>query len=71
MAAAGIAVPTGEVVHEGSPTTIRPPFVVRPVDADNSLGVSLVRDPSEYDGAVRRAVSGSTTRTALVETHVE
>jgi len=43
--------------------------VVKPVDADNSTGVSLVRDPAELDDAVSRARAHG--RAALVETYVE
>ena len=33
-----------------------PPVVVKPADADNSLGVALVRDPAEYAAALVEAV---------------
>ena len=46
VAAAGIAVPDGEVVRAGMPVSVAPPAVVKPVDGDNSLGVTLVQDRS-------------------------
>jgi D-alanine-D-alanine ligase len=69
VAAAGVAVPNGVVVRPGEWTKPRLPVVVKPVDADNSLGVSLVRDVEEYDAAVRLALSHG--RAALVESYVE
>ena len=69
VAGAGVAVPAGEVVMAGELPTLAPPAVVKPVDADNSLGVTLVRDRSEYGQAVAAAcaVRGE----ALVERYVE
>lgn len=45
------------------------PVVVKPVNADNSVGVSLVREPGEYDTAVELALAHG--GEALVETYVE
>ena len=69
VAAAGVAVPVGEVVHAGESARLAPPVVVKPVDADNSVGVSLVRDPAEYDAAIDLALSHG--GSALVESYVE
>jgi D-alanine-D-alanine ligase len=69
VAAAGVAVPAGEVVAPGQPRTLRLPVVVKPVDADNSVGVSLARDPAEYDAAVQAALAHSSS--VLVESYVE
>ncbi len=69
VAAAGVAVPDGEVLRPGDRSQLRPPVVVKPVDADNSVGVSLVRDAAEYDAAVETAVAHS--GAALVESFVE
>jgi D-alanine-D-alanine ligase len=68
VAAAGIDVPAGELVRAGGSPTIAPPAVVKPVDADNSVGVALVRDAAEYDAAIATALEHS--RAALVEAYV-
>ncbi|MBD8606365.1 D-alanine--D-alanine ligase [Aeromicrobium sp. CFBP 8757] len=68
VAAAGVAVPHGVVVRRGETVDVDVPVVVKPVDADNSAGVSLVRDPSDLDAAVEGALEHSDA--ALVETFV-
>ena len=86
VAAAGVPVPEGAVVRPGDP---RPGFarpglarpgsgasgdvVVKPVDADNSAGVTLVRggEPdTAYDAAVAAACHDDGTGRALVERYV-
>src|ERR1700712_1985433 len=69
VAAAGVAVPAGEVLSPGGRPTLPVPVVVKPVDADNSAGVSLVREPSEVDAASSLAQAHG--RAALVESYVE
>lgn len=69
VAAAGVCVPPGEVLRVGDRPTLVPPVVVKPVDADNSLGVTLVRTTAEYDDALAAAFEHS--RAVLVETYVE
>ena len=69
VAAAGVAVPAGEVLAPGQRRTLPLPVVVKPVDADNSVGVSLARDPVEYDAAVRLASAHS--GAVLVESYIE
>lgn len=69
VAAAGVTVPNGEVVRRGQTVTLPMPVVVKPVDSDNSVGVSLVRDPAECDAAVDLALTHS--GAALVESYVE
>lgn len=69
VAAAGVAVPRGEVVGRGGTTEVEPPAVVKPVDADNSLGVTLVRDRGGYDDALAAAFEHADE--ALVERYVE
>lgn len=70
VAAAGVAVPAGELLRRESEWSGLPlPVVVKPVDADNSVGVSLVRDPTEYDTAVALAFAHADA--VLVETYVE
>ncbi len=65
---AGVDVPPGELVAPGQRPTRPPPVVVKPVDADNSLGVSLVTDPAGYDAALAHAFQHGSA--ALVETFV-
>lgn len=68
VAAAGVDVPAAEVLRPGDAPTLDPPVVVKPADSDNSLGVTLVRERSDYAAAVAGAldVSGR----ALVERYV-
>ena len=69
VAAAGVTVPGGQVLRPGDPASIAPPAVVKPVDADNSLGVTLVRHRADYDVALDAAFAHSDQ--ALVETFIE
>lgn len=55
VAAAGVVVPEGELLRPGSNPSIEPPTVIKPVNADNSLGVVLVRNRSDYDTALKTA----------------
>ncbi|WP_410634909.1 D-alanine--D-alanine ligase [Amycolatopsis sp. cmx-4-83] len=68
VAAAGVRVPAGEVIGAGQTPRMPPPVVVKPADADNSLGMSLVRARSQYPAAVAAALERSDT--ALVEAYV-
>jgi D-alanine-D-alanine ligase len=68
VAAAGVAVPTGELLRPGESPTLPPPVVVKPVLADNSLGLSLVRSVEEYPAALATAFEHSPR--VLVETYV-
>ncbi|WP_433786176.1 D-alanine--D-alanine ligase family protein [Actinomycetospora sp. CA-101289] len=55
VGAAGVEVPVGEVLRRGERPTISPPAVVKPEDADNSLGVTLVREPGDVRAALDAA----------------
>ncbi|MEM6447514.1 MAG: D-alanine--D-alanine ligase [Cyanobacteria bacterium P01_D01_bin.123] len=55
VAAAGVKVPHGEVVRSGEHPNIPPPAIVKPVNSDNSLGVSLVRNATEFSRALDTA----------------
>jgi D-alanine-D-alanine ligase len=73
-AAAGIPVPAGRLVgrddldgFDADGYTL--PAVVKPADADNSDGLTLVRDPAHLRPAVERALRHSSQ--ALVEQYVE
>ena len=69
VAAAGVAVPPGEVVRRGGSPTLAPPVVVKPVRADNSVGVTLVRDPADMAEALEHAFAHGDS--VLVESYVE
>ena len=69
VGAAGVDVPPGELLRRGDRSTLVPPVVVKPVDADNSVGVTLVRDPAGLDAALSTALAQS--EQALVERFVE
>jgi D-alanine-D-alanine ligase len=68
VGAAGVAVPTGEVLRRGDRPTLRPPAVVKPADADNSLGVTLVHDHADYARALDDAFAHSDT--VIVEDYI-
>lgn len=55
VAAAGVKVPFGELLRQGDVPTITPPAIVKPASADNSLGVSLVKEATDYDAALKKA----------------
>ena len=69
VAAAGVSVPQGELLRPGTHPSIAPPVVIKPVDADNSLGVVLVRHRSDYDTALKTAFAYADE--VLVETFIE
>jgi D-alanine-D-alanine ligase len=69
VAAAGVAVPRGEIVRPGEHPGIAPPAVVKPIDADNSLGVTLVRDRAGFAAAIDSACAHADA--ALVEEYIE
>ena len=53
--AAGVKVPRGELLRQGDVPTIKPPAVVKPASSANSLGVSLVKEVTDYDAALKKA----------------
>jgi D-alanine-D-alanine ligase len=55
VAAAGVKVPRGELLRQGDVPTIPTPVVVKPASSDNSLGVVLVKDITEYEAALQKA----------------
>ncbi|MDB9377243.1 D-alanine--D-alanine ligase family protein [Nodularia sphaerocarpa] len=55
VAAAGVKVPRGELLRPGDVPTITPPVVIKPVSSDNSLGVALVKEASDYEAALQTA----------------
>jgi D-alanine-D-alanine ligase len=69
VAAAGVNVPSGELLRPGNQPSIDPPAIIKPVDADNSLGVALVRNRADYDLALKTAFTYADE--VLVETFIE
>jgi D-alanine-D-alanine ligase len=69
VAAAGVRVPAGHLLRPGEAPEVRLPAVVKPVDADNSLGVALVHDLASYHRALAEAFSHS--GEVLVEEYVD
>jgi D-alanine-D-alanine ligase len=69
VAAAGVNVPQGELLCSGDYPSINPPAVIKPVDGDNSLGVVLVNDRSEYEAGLETAFAYA--QEVLVETFIE
>ncbi len=69
VAAVGVSVPQGELLRPENQPSIDPPAVIKPVNADNSLGVVLVRNRSDYDPALKTAFAYADE--VLVETFIE
>lgn len=75
LACQGIPVPAGTVIRAGQtgPTMIPPaglrwPLVVKPAAEGSTIGISIVRKPSEWRGALRRAHRYD--REAVVEAYI-
>jgi len=66
--AAGVPVPMGELAIPHVKPALDLPFVVKPVSADNSQGVSLVRREEDISAAITRACEFGDR--ALVETFI-
>ena len=69
VAATGVSVPRGELLRDGDHPTISPPAVIKPVDTDNSLGITLARSREDYDAALKTAFAHGDR--ALLETYIE
>ncbi|MFM2303778.1 MAG: hypothetical protein RLZZ135_1188 [Cyanobacteriota bacterium] len=68
-AAAGVVVPTGEVRRVGELPSIGFPLVIKPMNGDNSIGVTLVKNRQEYNQAFQTALNHDDA--VLVETFIE
>jgi D-alanine-D-alanine ligase len=69
VAAAGVDVPRGEVLRRGAKPSIELPIVVKPLNADNSLGVTLVENAADLEKALQTALNY--TDEVLVEKFIE
>jgi D-alanine-D-alanine ligase len=72
LACHGIPVPDGIVVRKGEaagkPARLKWPVVVKPAAEGSTIGISIVRKPSEWRGALRRAHAYD--REAIVEAYI-
>ncbi|WP_285596088.1 D-alanine--D-alanine ligase [Actinomycetospora sp. NBRC 106378] len=59
VAAAGVDVPESEVLSAGETPSMPPPVVVKPADADNSVGTTLARVAGQYPDALAAAFEHS------------
>ncbi len=73
VAGSGVRVPDSAVVTPGEPCPLELPVVVKPVDGDNSLGLTLLRvgEGSGWDAAVAAAAAEDSAGRALVQSYVE
>jgi D-alanine-D-alanine ligase len=69
VAAAGVSVPLGELVRAGDRPSIDLPIVLKPLNGDNSIGVTLVKNAADYDAALQTALTYSDE--VLVEKFIE
>jgi D-alanine-D-alanine ligase len=57
VAASGVKVPHAEVLRKGDRPTLKPPFLLKPCNEDNSQGISLVRPGQDVQEALDLAFS--------------
>jgi D-alanine-D-alanine ligase len=59
VAAAGVQVPEAEILRNGQKPKMSPPFVLKPCNEDNSLGITLFtgKDGQDLDEALKTAFS--------------
>jgi len=62
VAAAGVRVPEAEILHKGDRPKMQPPFVLKPCNEDNSMGISLYtgKDGQSLDEALETAFNFDT-----------
>jgi len=68
VSASGVPVAKAQLVRQGDPVTMEPPFIVKPNSEDNSIGVTLVRNSTEIAEALR--VGFEHDETLLVEDYI-
>jgi len=69
VAAAGVSVPLGEVIRAGDRPLLDFPIVLKPLNGDNSIGVTFVKEAADYDAALQKALTYSDE--VLVEKFIE
>merc|ERR1719198_2777363 len=59
VGAAGVPVPDAEILRNGQKPKMSPPFVLKPCNEDNSMGISLFtgKDGQDLDEALKTAFS--------------
>merc|ERR1719252_526468 len=59
VAAAGVRVPEAEILRKGDKPKMGPPFVLKPCNEDNSMGITLFtgKDGQDLDEALKTAFS--------------
>ena len=55
VASFGVTVPKAQLLREGDAITMEPPFILKPCREDNSMGITLVRDASNTEDALKTA----------------
>jgi len=62
VAAAGVRVPEAEILRNGQKPKMSPPFVLKPCNEDNSMGITLFtgKDGQDLDEALKTAFSFDT-----------
>jgi len=69
VAAAGVQVPKGELLRQGESPTIAPRSIVKPNNADNSMGIALINQYQDYPDALETAFQHSSE--VIVEEFIE
>jgi D-alanine-D-alanine ligase len=69
VTAAGVRAPFGKLLRLGESPQVDIPAVIKPVNADNSLGLTLARNSIEYEMALKTAFTYADE--VLVETFIE
>merc|ERR1719240_2348171 len=57
VAANGVKIPHAEILHKGDSPSLKPPFLLKPCNEDNSQGISLVRPGQDVQQALDHAFS--------------
>ncbi|MBI3572817.1 MAG: D-alanine--D-alanine ligase [Candidatus Kerfeldbacteria bacterium] len=69
IGAAGIAVPHGELVQEGTKLKFTKPVVIKPVDGGSSIGITIAHNQAELETGVMAARKQSSA--VMVEEYIE
>mmetsp|Transcript_11537 Transcript_11537/g.21832 ORF Transcript_11537/g.21832 Transcript_11537/m.21832 type:complete len:355 (-) Transcript_11537:276-1340(-) len=64
----GVKVPEGEFLYQGEMPKMKPPFLVKPCNEDNSQGISLVREGEDVAKALKTAFDFDTE--VLIERYI-
>ncbi|AUC61934.1 D-alanine-D-alanine ligase MysD [Cyanobacterium sp. HL-69] len=53
VSANGVLVAKGQLLKQGDKVELKPPFIIKPNREDNSLGITLVKDETQIDEALK------------------